>query len=601
MNTVDERLNVSIFENSNTASLAIANSIAKAIRERQKTGRNIVLGLIAGSSPLAIYSELVRLHREEGLSFHNVVTYNVDENAKLSQYMYENLYDHIDIEHENIHMFECDIEKEIIASGGIDIMIVGIGLAGQIGHNEPGATRFSRTRKVRLGRTSTHFPIEDSAMTMGIATILEAKNIYLIAWGETKAAMVYNAVEGEISESVPASFLQYHQQCKLFVDDVAASKLSRIRTPWLLGSCQWNDRLVRKAVIWLCERVGKPVLKLTDADYRDNSMVEIIKESSAYQINIKVFNDLQHTITGWPGGKPDADDTQRPERREPHVKRVVIFSPHPDDDVISMGGTLSRLVKQGHDVHVVYQTSGNTAVSDNDVLRYIEFGKACGNYFGVDECKLNGYINYLNGNDVDSAYAAAVRDFKGKIRRGEAKAACRYLDVKTENIHFLDLPFYETGTIKKGEITSADTNIIKRLLTEVKPHQIFAAGDLSDPHGTHRNCMKTIEMSLSEMSGDEWLQSCYVWLYRGAWQEWNVEDVDMAVPLSPDEVLQKRHAIFKHQSQKDGALFPGTDSREFWQRAEERNHNTADVYDKLGMAEYEAMEVFVRLKNIFEK
>lgn len=590
-NIVDERLSVSIFDSSHKASVKIAASIAAAIRERQSEGRMIVLGLITGSSPLAIYSELVRLHKEEGLSFQNVVVFNVDENATLSEYMYENLYNHVDIKKENIHMFDGDTERKITLAGGIDIMVLGIGMVGQIGHNEPGSTRLSRTRKVRLGRTSTYFMVEDSAMTMGIATILEARKIYLIAWGETKAAVVSQAVEGEVKESVPVSFLQYHSNCDLFVDDVAASKLSRVQTPWLLGSCVWNDRLIRKAVIWLCQRVKKPVLKLTDADYRDNSMAEIIRESSAYKINIKVFNDLQHTITGWPGGKPDADDSQRPERSEPRVKRVVVFSPHPDDDVISMGGTLSRLVQQGHDVHVVYQTSGNTAVSDEDVKRYIEFIREGEHFFKADEKALDMYIEDLK----NSINTEDIRKFKSIIRRGEARAACRYLHVKEENIHFLDLPFYETGTIKKGEITCADTSIIMKLLRDIEPHQIFAAGDLSDPHGTHRNCMKAIQMSLDAMSSDPWLANCYVWLYRGAWQEWNVEDVDMAVPLSPDEVLQKRYAIFKHQSQKDGALFPGSDTREFWQRAEERNHNTAFIYDKLGMAEYEAMEVFVRM------
>lgn len=590
-NIVDERLSVSILDSSHRASVEIASSIAKAIRERQKESRNIVLGLIAGSSPLAIYNELIRLHKEEDLSFCNVVTFNVDQNATLSQYMYENLYNHIDIKKENIHMFEHDVEKEIVRASGIDIMILGVGTYGQIGHNEPGSTRLSRTRKVRLGRTSSHFMEEGSAMTMGIATILEARKIYTIAWGEAKASVICQAVEGEIKESVPVSFLQYHTNCELYVDDVAASKLSRVQTPWLLGSCDWNDRLIRKAVIWLCLRLKKPVLKLTDDDYIDNSMGEIIKEFRAYDVNIKVFNDLQHTITGWPGGKPDADDTQRPERREPRVKRVVVFSPHPDDDVISMGGTLSRLVKQGHDVHVVYQTSGNTAVSDEDVLRYIEFIKEGDRYFGADKALINNYIEVIRkGGNLPE-----IRKFKSIIRRGEARAACRYLNVKEENIHFMDLPFYETGTIKKGEISEADTAIIMKFLREIEPHQIFAAGDLSDPHGTHRNCMKAIQMSLQEMKNDSWLENCYVWLYRGAWQEWNVEDVDMAVPLSPDEVLQKRHAIFKHQSQKDGALFPGSDTREFWQRAEERNHNTAYVYDKLGMAEYEAMEVFVRM------
>lgn len=607
----NEKLRLSVYVSSLEASIKVAQEIASEIRERQKTGANLVLGLVGGSSPLAIYAELVRLHKVEGLSFSNVVSFSIDEfcdtDITIESYLYNNLFSMLDVKLENIHYPTKDVEayEALIArEGGIDMLITGVGREGQLGHNEAGTNRFSRTRIVKMNPLTRYdaagfFGGEDNvpytAVTMGVATILEARKIYLFAWGEAKAAAVYDAVEGGIRESVPVTFLQYHQNLEALVDEPAASKLSRIQAPWLMGTCEWNDRLIRKALIWLCLRLKKPLLKLTDRDYQNNSMAEIIENSSAYDVNIKVFNDLQHTITGWPGGKPNADDTQRPERRDPAIKRVVVFSPHPDDDVISMGGTLSRLAKQGHDVHVAYQTSGNTAVSDSDVFRYIEFIKDANTCFGAEEERLNDYLAYLNGDHTVDVSPLDIRNFKGRIRRGEAKAACRYINIPSSKLHFLDLPFYETGAIKKGELSSADTAIIKELLREVKPHQIFAAGDLSDPHGTHRNCMKAILMAIDEMAGDEWLNDCNVWLYRGAWQEWNVEDVDMAVPLSPDEVLQKRISIFKHQSQKDGAMFPGTDSREFWQRAEDRNHNTAVIYDKLGLSEYEAMEVFVKL------
>jgi glucosamine-6-phosphate deaminase len=383
------------------------------------------------------------------------------------------------------------------------------------------------------------------------------------------------------------------------LDDAASSQLVRINTPWILDSVDWNDRLIRKAVVWLCQKVEKPVLKLTNNDYMEHGMGDIITEyGSAYQVNIKVFNDLQHTITGWPGGKPNADDTHRPERANPFPKRAVLFSPHPDDDVISMGGTFIRLVDQGHEVLVAYQTSGNIAVFDDDAVRFADFVRDFNEQFGLSKedgekfyKKVLESMNQKGPGQIDSA---EVLKIKGMIRRGEAKAGCRYVGIPDEQIHFLDMPFYETGLVKKKPISEEDVKLITDLLQKVKPHQIYAAGDLSDPHGTHRVCLAAIFEALRRLKNEDWIKDCWVWLYRGAWQEWDIDQIEMAVPLSPDELMRKRRAVFKHQSQKDSAMFPGSDKREFWMRAEDRNHATAEAYNKLGLAEYEAMEAFVR-------
>jgi glucosamine-6-phosphate deaminase len=427
---------------------------------------------------------------------------------------------------------------------------------------------------------------------MGISTMMSAKKICLIAWGEDKANVVKRIAEDKADSSCPASYLQQHDNIAFYVDENSASMLTRMVAPWLVGPCEWTPKFIRKAVVWLCEQVHKPILKLTQKDYLANGLGELLEQYGPYdQINIKVFNDLQHTISGWPGGKPNADDTTRPVPSSPFPKRVVIFSPHPDDDVISMGGTFIRLVEQGHDVHVAYETSGNVAVHDDVVLQHMDAARELGFGDRFDEVK-----EIIASKKPGQPEPRALLTLKGAIRRAEAKSAVRSFGLNDEtNTHFLNLPFYETGGIKKGERTQADIDIILDLLQKVKPHQIYLAGDLADPHGTHRVCTEAVLEAINQIKDEEWLKECHVWLYRGAWMEWELGKVDMAVPLSPDEVIKKRHAIYRHLSQKDIVPFPGEDPREFWQRAEERTQNTARLYDELGMAEYQAIEVFVRL------
>jgi len=627
-NTIQfEKIDTMIFSDAQEAAESVAKEIADIIMS--KNGK-CVLGLPTGSTPIFVYEELIRLHEEEGLSFKNVVTFNLDEYYPMPQsrlqsyvrFMNENFFDYIDIPKENINIpdgslpiediprFCEEYERKIEEAGGIDIQLLGIGKTGHIGFNEPGSPIDSKTRLItldhitRIDAASDFFGEEyvpKRAITMGIGTIFNAKNIFLMAWGENKAAIIKKAVEGEITEHVPASYLQKHPGTVFIVDIGAAAELTRQKTPWLVGPCDWEDREIRKAIVWLCQKVNKPILKLTDRDYNDNGMSDLIaqKGPSAYNINIKVFNDLQKTITGWPGGKPKADDSNRPERAKPFPKRVIIFSPHPDDDVISMGGTFIRLVEQGHDVHVAYQTSGNIAVFDDDVIRFADFVNEYNLTFNGETDKFNKLFrnvrDFLRTKEPGQVDSDEVKQIKGLIRMVEARAGCRFVGIPDENIHFLNLPFYETGMVKKNPLGRADIDITKVLIRNVKPEQIYAAGDLSDPHGTHRVCLQSVFKAVTELKKEEtWMKECWVWLYRGAWQEWEIDKVDMCVPLSPDELSKKTKAIFKHQSQKDSALFPGTDEREFWERAQERNKETAALYNLLGMAEYEAMEAFVR-------
>lgn len=624
-----EKIPVKIFKSSEEASVYVAREIAALIRLRQKQNKPCVLGLATGSSPTRVYAELVRLHQQEGLSFKNVHTFNLDEYYPMEpdslqsyvRFMKEYLFDHIDIPKNNIHIPDGTIPKSKIADfcrsydklieqhGGIDLQILGIGRTGHIGFNEPGSSEKSGTRLITLDHVTSMDAASDffgeenvprNALTMGVGTILKSRRIIMMAWGEGKASVVQRAVEGPVSDQLPASFLQLHPDTQVVLDEASSAELTKIKTPWLLDSQQiWNQKKIRKAVVWLCQKLHKPVLKLTNADYNEYGMGDIVTEfGSAYKVNIKIFNELQHTITGWPGGKPRADDSNRPERAKPFPKRVIIFSPHPDDDVISMGGTFIRLVDQGHDVHVAYQTSGNIAVFDDDVVRFADFVNDFSDQFGLTKSKseqlykrVRTSLNKKRPGQVDSPEVMLI---KALIRRGEAKAACRYVGIPETNIHFLDMPFYETGLVKKKPLSNKDITIISELLEKVKPHQVYAAGDLSDPHGTHRVCLSAIFQAIDRLKKKAWMKNCYVWLYRGAWQEWDIDQIEMAVPLSPEELLRKRRAIFKHQSQKDSALFPGTDAREFWVRAEERNRATARTYDQLGLAEYEAIEAFVR-------
>lgn len=623
-----EKMKVKVVSSATEASKAVAMKVADLIRQRHKENKTVVLGLATGSTPIQVYNELIRLHREEGLSLKNVITFNLDEyfslhpehNQSYHHFMWERLFRHVDILPENIHIPKGDIPLEEVGSfcqeyenmikeaGGIDIQLLGIGRTGHIGFNEPGSAMNSKTRLVTLDRltridTSDSFNGEENvpkyAVTMGVGTIMSAREIYLMAWGEGKASIIKQAVEEPMTDTIPTSFLQNHPHTTIILDKSAAAELTRFKTPWLVGTCKWNDRLIRKAVLWLCIKVGKPLLKLTERDYNDNGMSDLITEHGPFsKINIDVFNDLQHTITGWPGGKPGVDDSTRPERALPYPKKVVLFSPHPDDDVISMGGTFARLVQQHHQVHVVYQTSGSIAVSDDDALRYLDFVRNYEDIYNLGELGAEEIYKqtaeYYRTKNKESIDPRELLSIKAAIRRGEARASCRYIGLPEENIHFMNLPFYESGTVKKNPAGEADINITMEFLRDIKPHQIYAAGDLSDPHGTHRVCIDIILEALHRMKDDEWMKNCRVWLYRGAWQEWELDKVDMAVPLSPEEVEIKRNAIFRHQSQKDGAMFMGSDKREFWQRAEERNRNTAKLYDKFGMAEYEAIEVFVR-------
>lgn len=626
-----EKIPTKIFKDSKDASKAVANEIADLIRERQKQGRNCILGLATGSSPKSVYAELIKMHKNDGLSFKNVISFNLDEYYPMEpdslqsywRFMKEQLFDHVDIPKENyfipdgtlpedkIKAYCEEYERKIDQLGGLDFQLLGIGGNGHIGFNEPGSLQNSRTRLMMLDHSTRVAAASDfggslvkvpkKAITLGVSKILNAKRVVLLAWGERKAPVIAEAVEGRVSETVPASYLQTHPNTLFVIDERAASDLTRMKTPWLVEDVNWTSKMVKKAVTTLSLNLGKPVLKLTNKDYNDNGLSDLLaRHGQAYEINIEVFNQLQHSISGWPGGKPNADDTNRPERALPAHKRVILFSPHPDDDIISMGGTFQRLVDQGHDVHVAYQTSGNIAVADDEAYRFIDFVIDFNTKFGIDNNETERifkeareFLESKKDSDVDSA---AVRYVKGLIRRGEAKATCRFVGIPEENVHFLDMPFYETGRIEKKPLGEDDINVVANLIEEVKPHQVYAAGDLADPHGTHKVCLDAIFAAIERLKHKNFMKDCWVWLYRGAWAEWDIHEIEMAVPMSPDQVLQKRMGIFKHQSQKDGVVFQGTDAREFWQRAEDRNKATAELYNKLGLAEYEAMEAFVRWK-----
>lgn len=619
-----EKIHNVIFSDSVAASVAVAHEIADLIRSKQAKGKNCVLGLATGSSPIKVYEELVRLHKEEGLSFKNVITFNLDEYYPMEKddvqsywhFMHEHLFNHIDIPKENINIpdgmvsrenlveYCLNYDKKIKECGGIDFQLLGIGRTGHVGFNEPGSHRNSGTRIITLdyitradaaGAFHGIANVPKQAITMGVRTVMKADRIVLLAWGNNKAKIVREAIEGEVTSEVPATYLQEHDNTTFILDEEASAQLTRIKTPWLVADCQWNEDLKAKAIIWLCEHLGKTILKLTDKDYNENGMSKLLAESgSAYDLNIAMFNRLQHTITGWPGGKPNADDTNRPEREYPHKKRVIIFSPHPDDDVISMGGTFDRLVSQGHEVHIAYQTSGNFAVSNHEALKFAEVFKHLIKKNGGEVKVLDEIIDAINNKKSNEVDTLAVRHLKGNIRRHESLAATRYEGVPDNQVHFLDMPFYETGSAKKNPIGEADIKIIMDLIEEVKPHQIYAAGDLADPHGTHKVCLDAIFAALKNLKHKDYMKDCWLWLYRGAWHEWDIHEIEMAVPMSPDQVLKKRQAIFFHQSQKDGAMFQGEDLREFWQRAEARNSETARRYRALGMADYAAIEAFKR-------
>lgn len=622
-----ENIGTIVFEDSTEASKVVAKEIADLIKVKQAQKQPCVLGLATGSSPKGLYAELVRLHKEEGLSFKNVVSFNLDEYYPMEpdsvnsyvRFMKEQLFNHVDILPEHCHIPDGMLQKQEIANycdayeakiealGGIDLQILGIGGNGHIGFNESGSLQNSKTRLVALDHITRVAASADfgglnctprTAITLGVKKIMEAKRVILLAWGEGKSNIIKASVEETVTNQVPASYLQEHHNATFVLDKAAASKLTRIDTPWLVEKIEWTDKLIRKAVLSLALKLNKPILMLTDADYIEHGMSDLLADAGpAYDINIKIFNLLQHTITGWPGGKPNADDTNRPERAQPEKKRVLIFSPHPDDDIISMGGTFKRLVEQGHEVHIGYQTSGNIAVADDEALRFAGFVCDYNDKFGLDskeaEAIYKRAFKFLKNKKSSEIDIKEVRYIKGLIRKGEARATCHFVGVPDEQIHFMELPFYETGAIKKNPIGVADISITKELIEKIKPHQIYAAGDLADPHGTHKVCLDAVFAAVKELKPKKFMQDCWVWLYRGAWQEWGVDEIEMAVPMGPDQVLEKRKGIFKHQSQKDGVVFQGTDSREFWQRAEDRNRETAELYDELGLSRYAAMEAFV--------
>ena len=616
-----EKLHNVTVDSSLTGSLAVADEIAALIRDKQAKGLPCVLGLATGSSPISVYNQLIKLHKEEGLSFKNVITFNLDEYYGLEPndinsyhfFMHENLFDHIDVPAENINIPSGIIEqsqvrdyckgyeKKIDDLGGLDFQLLGIGRTGHVGFNEPGSNINSQTRLVTLDHLTRYdaagafYGIENvpsKAITMGIKTILSAKRIVLLAWGINKSEIIQKAVEGALTPNIPTTYLQKHDNTTLVLDHQAASGLTRIKTPWITGNCDWTELSNQcKAVYWLCEKTNKSILKLTEEDYNQNGMSELLNlEGNYYDLNIKMFNRLQNTITGWPGGKPNADDSKRPERALPDPKRCIIFSPHPDDDVISMGGTFDRLVAQGHDVHVAYQTSGNIAVSDDEALKYIEVISD----ISEDPSVYTDLKNELLHKEKNTMDSLALRKLKGTIRKRESLAATRYIGIPDDQVHFLNLPFYESGKIKKNPTSQQDIDITNRLIQSVKPHQIFAAGDLADPHGTHRICLNILFDSIDQLKSESFMKDCWVWLYRGAWQEFEVHEIEMAVPMSPDQVLRKRKAIFYHQSQKDSVMFQGSDDREFWVRAEDRNRLTAKRYRDLGLSDYQAMELFQR-------
>jgi glucosamine-6-phosphate deaminase len=627
-----ERIPVKIFQDINEGSRAAATEIAALIRKKTFHKEKCVLGLATGSTPITLYNELVRMHRDEGLSFRNVITFNLDEYYPMesdqiqsyNRYMHRMLFDHIDIDPKNIHIPDGSLPKEKIKqhcaayeklideAGGIDLQVLGIGINGHIGFNEPGSSIYSKTRLINLENTTrlanayefaNISQVPRLAITMGINTILKAKKILLMAWGPAKAQVVQKAAEGPVSESVPASLLQQHHDCNFILDTAAAAELTRNKSPWLTGEIEWTDSTVKKAVVNLALKYNKPILSLTNNDYNEYGLGDLLVErGDAYDINLQVYYMLRDSITGWPAGKPDMDIPGHPERGKPFPKRSLIFSPHPDDDIISMGGTFQRLQQQGHEVHVAYQTSGNIAVTDEFVTRFLDFTVGFEEIAGINNEKSNHILEdvrtYLAKKKNNEADSPQIRSIKGLIRRCEAKATCRYVGIPEHQIHFQNLPFYETGTIEKKPLGPEDVNLTVALLREIKPHQVFAAGDLADPHGTHKVCLDIIFEALKQIKadGDEWLNDCWLWLYKGAWQEWNIEEIEMAIPMSPDQVMRKRYGIFIHQSQKDMVPFQGSDNREFWQRAEERNANTAELYAQLGLTHYAAMEAFVRYR-----
>ena len=607
----------------------VAQEIKATITKNIKANKTTVLGLATGATPILLYRELVHMH-QKGLSFSSVVSFNLDEyypmsaDAKQSykSFMDEHFFNHIDIDRDNIFMpngqvamedmesYCEDYESKIDAFGGVDIQILGIGRTGHIGFNEPGSSPKSLTRLVTLDKTTridasgdfrNESNVPRTAITMGVGTISKAKKIFLMAWGDKKANIVAKAVEGAVSWQVPATFLQQHSKTSFIVDAGASSALQRIRTPWLVAACEWDWKTSLKAVCWLCEHLKKPVLKLTDEDYNKNGMGDLIaKYGNAYELNLKVFRHLRETITGWPGGKPGTQDQKRPERAEPFPKKSLIFSPHPDDEIASMGGTLIRLVDQGHDVHVAYQTSGNKGVVDDEVINKLNFVKEFADLFDISDTQTEKHLKHTKSffmkKDGSREDLTNVNHIKTLIRRVEAKASCRYCGVTSSNVHFLNLPFYETENKQDIEFGEEDVQHTMDLLTKIKPHQVFVSGDQMDPNSSYKICFDVVVEALKRLSDEPWISNCWIWMYKGTNYQWSIAEVDMAVPLSPEEMIRKRQAILKHKSQMRVPVFIGDEVKDSWQQAEYRNKKTASRYDNLGLPEYEGIEAFKRLE-----
>ena len=622
-----ERIPTEIFSSADDACARVAAEIAALIRRHDAEGRPTVLGLATGSTPVRLYRQLIRLHREEGLSFRRVVTFNLDEYYGLPRthpesywrFMHEQLFDHIDLPAENIYVPDGTVprnetfawcrgyEEQIRAAGGLDLQVLGIGRTGHIGFNEPGSMRDSRTRLVTLDSVTRRDAARDflgeanvprHAISMGVGTILEARRIVLLAWGEAKAGVVAQAVEGPPTDALPASFLQGHPQVSFFLDPAAAAMLTRMRHPWLVGPVEWTPQLRRRAIVWLAQTVNKPVLKLLDEDYSEHGMADLLTEQGpAYGLNIQIFNELQHTITGWPGGKPDADDSARPERARPFPKRVVVLSPEPSHDVLGMGGTLRRLQDQGHEVTVVYLTSGNLGLPDEEAVIAADFIGELGGAFELTGGPMQAFNREVREELLAKSTFASdspqVRRFKGLLRRGEARASLRDCGIPAAQAQFLDLGFYERGRYRQFSPGRADVDAIVRVLRERTPNQIFVTGDRDDPSSVSAVCFDLVRQACQVVAAESWYGACRVWLYRGVETPWDAGEIDMAVPFSPRELEQKIQAVFQHKSQRSQTPV-ATGLREPWQQAEQQNRGLADTYDRLGLANYEAIEAFCR-------
>ena len=621
-----ERIPTEIHPSADAACRLLAAEIAALIRERAAAGRVAVLGLATGSTPVRLYRELIRLHREEGLSFKNVITFNLDEYHGLTRahpesywrFMHEQLFNHIDIPAENVNVPDGTVpraevfaacrayENKIRAAGGLDLQILGIGRTGHIGFNEPGSGRDSRTRLVTLDSLTRRDAARDflgeanvprHAITMGVGTILDARKVVLLAWGEAKARVVAQAVEGAPVESLPASFLQGHPDVRFVLDAAAGAELTRNKHPWLVGQVEWTSVLARRAVTWLSREVGRPVLKLLDEHYGEHGMADLlIEQGPAYHLNIRIFNELQHTITGWPGGKPHADDTHRPERAAPHPKRVVVFSPEPSDEMLGMGGTLSRLIEQGHEVSVVYLTSGNLAVPDEEaaVAADLVLDFVNGSASAEEPAKRVRAALVAKQTDPNAGDTPDTRRLKGLLRRGEARAALRLAGLPAGRERFLDLPFYENGRYRQFRAGPADTAAVAALLAELRPHQIFATGEGQDPSSVGAVCFEILRAALAGLGDQPWRQDCRVWLYRTPDKAWAAHEIDMAVPLSPAQLTRKVQVVYQHKSQRSQTPVAGPGLHEAWQQAEAAARELAAAYDALGLAEYEAIEAFRR-------